>query len=70
VITIRARDIMAGDSLVVKEGRIRKYYHVCEVSKHRINYKWYVEIIYNGRGGEFIVTKLRGIKKIQVREEY
>lgn len=32
---IEAGDLHAGDIIVVVEGNIRKYYHVCEVSQYR-----------------------------------
>ena len=70
VIRIRARDVEAGDALVVQEGRIKKYYHICEVYKYRVHHKWFVEITYNGRRGAFEVIKLRGVKPISIREEW
>lgn len=31
VITITAEEVEAGDYLVIREGRVRKFFHVCEV---------------------------------------
>lgn len=31
IVRIRAERLHAGDTIVIKEGSIRKFYHVCEV---------------------------------------
>lgn len=46
-IRIRAEDVEAGDLIVIKDGTIRKYRHVCEVSVKEGR----VHIIYNVPGG-------------------
>jgi hypothetical protein len=43
IMSIFARKLRAGDALVVKEGRIRRFYHICEVGVNRQG----VEIVYN-----------------------
>lgn len=64
IIRIRADELMAGDTLVVKEGSIRKFYHVCEVAQDgdRIRY------VYNVRHG-FKHEEAKAGDKLRVREE-
>lgn len=66
VIRCRADEVMAGDTIVVKEGRIRKFYHVCEIGQ----FMGMMEIIYNGRSGDFVKIKCSAAKIMHVREEY
>lgn len=47
LVRYRADEIEAGDTIVIKEGNIRKFYHVCEVRIDRDR----VDIVYNVRNG-------------------
>lgn len=66
IIRIYADELYAGDTIVIKEGTIRKFYHVCEVAQDgdRIRYT------YNGRGGEFVHEEVKADDRLRVREEY
>jgi len=67
VIRIRADELMAGDHIVVKEGTIRKYFHVCEVEID--NLEGTVSYIYNARGKFVHVDGIKQTDILQVREE-
>lgn len=56
--------IEAGDTIVVKEGRIRKFYHICEFGM--VGDK--VHIVYNGRHGEFVHLRLDADDRVAIRE--
>lgn len=64
IIRIRADDLMAGDILVVKEGSIRKYYHVCEVAIDGTR----VRYVYNDKYG-FTHNEAKARDVLRVREE-
>jgi hypothetical protein len=34
IVRIRLWDLQAGDILIVKQGTIRKQFHICEVTQH------------------------------------
>lgn len=53
VITITAEEVEAGDYLVIREGRVRKFHHVCEVSVKGRR----VDITYNAPWGFVFMTK-------------
>lgn len=66
VITILARKVTAGDSLVVKKGSVRKFYHICEVEIGKSR----VVVIYNGDKGAREREEFKRNQSIQVRRTF
>lgn len=64
IIRIRADELMAGDTLVVKQGTIRKFYHVCEVQVHGRKVHYVYKVQYG-----FVHNDARGRDVLRVREE-
>jgi hypothetical protein len=58
-----ADQIEAGDTIVIKEGSVRKFYHVCEVLVNGDK----VHIVYNLRYG-FVHLHLKESDKVRIRE--
>ena len=51
IISVYAYEVQAGDTIVVKQGNVRKFFHVCEFAL--INEERCM-IVYNGSRGEFV----------------
>jgi hypothetical protein len=58
-----ADQIEAGDTIAIKEGRIRRYYRVCEW--HQNGDK--IHIVYRGRDG-FVHLHLSPTDRVRIRE--
>ena len=72
VIKIWARELEAGDRIVIREGRINKSYPVVEVHKWRyVNpRRTLVSYIYKARGGEWVhVEHVKGKTILTVRDD-
>jgi hypothetical protein len=59
-----ADQIAAGDTIVIKEGKIRRFYHVCEVSISGDD----VHIVYNNGRAGFAHLQMKADDPIRIRE--
>jgi hypothetical protein len=58
-----ADQVEAGDTIAIKEGRVRRFYHVCEVHVKGDQ----VQIVYNVRYG-FERLSLKESDRVSIRE--
>ena len=63
VITVRADEVMAGDRIVVVEGRIRKFFPVCEIQQRGTR----VWVTYRGVNG-FVTLPYDDDEAVRVRD--
>jgi hypothetical protein len=64
VISVYAWEVQAGDYLVVKDGSIRKSFHVCETGSRGNK----IELVYNGVRHEFVRISLHVNDVVKIRE--
>jgi hypothetical protein len=68
VIRIMAKQMRAGDALVIQKGTIRTYYHICELGIDKLG----VEIVYNDSKQKGGVGRkgFRRTERVRVRRTY